>query len=327
MKPARIPGAAGALAVVLASCAAALLAQSPQNRPPLPMEPLGTQGEAIYPALEGWGPHKDGSIVILLGYYNRNRTTLDIPVGPNNRIEPGGPDLGQPTVFEPSRQHGVFAIKVPKDFGNKKYTWTLVANGHTASVSFWTNPAYWVDFFQNPASGNQPPVIKFAPDGPPLSGPPLGVVQTLTTTVEKPVTLRLWASDAPATRKGAEAELAALRGSVTNRSAPPPAAVIGTQVVGGTPAGRGGGGGGGPAPDIVVNWRRHRAPGNVSFTPERIPLQTKGDHSLFLEAVTTAKFDAPGEYVLRAQVNDESGDGGGGDQCCWTTAHVKVTVK
>jgi hypothetical protein len=26
-------------------------------------------------------------------------------------------------------------------------------------------------------------------------------------------------------------------------------------------------------------------------------------------------------------VNDDSGDGGGGDQCCWTTAHVKVTVK
>jgi len=29
----------------------------------------------------------------------------------------------------------------------------------------------------------------------------------------------------------------------------------------------------------------------------------------------------------RAQVNDSSGDGGGGDQCCWTTAHVRVIVK
>ena len=34
-----------------------------------------------------------------------------------------------------------------------------------------------------------------------------------------------------------------------------------------------------------------------------------------------------GEYVLRAQISDESGESGGGDQCCWTTAHVKVTVK
>ena len=36
---------------------------------------------------------KDGSTVILLGYYNRNRTqAVDIPIGPNDRIEPGGPD-------------------------------------------------------------------------------------------------------------------------------------------------------------------------------------------------------------------------------------------
>jgi hypothetical protein len=48
---------------------------------------------------------------------------------------------------------------------------------------------------------------------------------------------------------------------------------------------------------------------------------------LFAEAAATATFGAPGEYVLRAQVNDESGDGGGGDQCCWTTAHVRVSVK
>jgi len=46
-----------------------------------------------------------------------------------------------------------------------------------------------------------------------------------------------------------------------------------------------------------------------------------------LEATTTATFDAPGEYALLAQVNDESGIGGDGDQCCWTTAHVAVTVK
>ena len=31
--------------------------------------------------------------------------------------------------------------------------------------------------------------------------------------------------------------------------------------------------------------------------------------------------------VLRAQANDSSGEGGGGFQCCWTNAYVKVTVK
>ncbi len=44
------------------------------------------------------------------------------------------------------------------------------------------------------------------------------------------------------------------------------------------------------------------------------------------KATTTATFSAPGEYIIRAQVNDRTGDGGGGFQCCWTNAHVKVTV-
>jgi hypothetical protein len=44
-------------------------------------------------------------------------------------------------------------------------------------------------------------------------------------------------------------------------------------------------------------------------------------------ASTTAKFSAPGDYIVRVQANDSSGDGGGGFQCCWTNAHVKVTVK
>ena len=34
-----------------------------------------------------------------------------------------------------------------------------------------------------------------------------------------------------------------------------------------------------------------------------------------------------GENVLHVTVNDYSGDGGGGFQCCWTTGLVKVAVK
>jgi hypothetical protein len=317
------------VAAVVAACVTTTVSvPAQQTRQPLPLEPMGATGEAIFPAFEGWGPHKDGSIVLLLGYYNRNKAqAVDIPIGPDNRIEPGGPDLGQPTHFEPSRHHGVFAIRVPKDFGNKKLTWTITVNGQTSSVAFWTNPQYWIDFFEHAASGNKPPVIKFAANGPELTGPPLGFAQTLTAAVGQAVPLRLWASDAPVLRKGAEEELAALRAG-GNRAATPPVAIVGGQVIGG--AGRGGGGGGRGAqepPDITVTWKKHRAPGNITFSPERIPLYTKGDPKAFAEAATTAIFAAPGEYILRAQVNDDSGDGGGGDQCCWTTAHVRVTVK
>ena len=45
------------------------------------------------------------------------------------------------------------------------------------------------------------------------------------------------------------------------------------------------------------------------------------------KATTTATFSEAGEYILRAQANDQSGDGGGGFQCCWTNAHVKIIVK
>ena len=90
---------------------------TPEGRQ-LPLDALKDSGQAIYPAFEGWYQNPDGSYNLLLGYFNRNqKQTLDIPVGPNNRVEPGGPDLGQPTHFTPRRGWGVFAIKVPKDFG------------------------------------------------------------------------------------------------------------------------------------------------------------------------------------------------------------------
>ena len=43
-------------------------------------------------------------------------------------------------------------------------------------------------------------------------------------------------------------------------------------------------------------------------------------------ATAAATFSAPGGSTLRLQANDATGDGGGGFQCCWTTAHVRVTV-
>ena len=44
-------------------------------------------------------------------------------------------------------------------------------------------------------------------------------------------------------------------------------------------------------------------------------------------SASTATFSAPGEYILRLQANDSTGEGGGGFQCCWTNTHVRVTVK
>lgn len=301
-----------------------------QPRAPLVLEPLGTRGEAIFPAFEGWGPDKSGGrTLILLGYYNRNRTQeLDIPIGPDNRIEPDGPDYGQPTHFYTGRQHGVFTIAVPKDFGNKKLTWTLTANGQTSTITFWLNPPYWINFYKHPANANEPPVIRLTRDGAALTGPPLGIAQTLSGTAGKPVPLTVWASDVPTQESEAEAELAARTRATNATRAPGSVAIVGGQVIGNAGASAPSDGAAASVPpDVIVNWRKHRGPGEVRFAQERIPLVTKRNPTVSLEASTTATFSVPGEYVVRAQVNDTSGDGGGGEQCCWTTAHVRVTVK
>src|SRR5580658_8946219 len=87
----------------------------------VPQPPQHDSGQSVTAAFEGWFPNADGTSSILFGYLNRNaRQELDIPVGPGNKIEPGGPDQGQPTHFLTGRQWGVFTTTVPKDFGSAK---------------------------------------------------------------------------------------------------------------------------------------------------------------------------------------------------------------
>ncbi len=74
-------------------------------------------------------------------------------------------------------------------------------------------------------------------------------------------------------------------------------------------------------PPITVTWSQARGPGDVTFANAR-PDVDKTDG----KAATTATFATPGDYVLRAQVNDYSGEGGGGNQCCWTNVLVEVSV-
>lgn len=332
--------AAGVVALAAATVSAQQQPAAPA--PPVPpqgilLEPLGQAGEAVFPAFEGWGPTRDGGQVLLIGYFNRNKSQeLDIPIGPDNRIEPGGPDFGQPTRFHVGRQYGVFSIVIPKDFGTKKLTWTLRANGHTSTVSFWTNPPYWIDFYKNHANGNEPPRIKFAMTGPEIMGPPTQrTVLTLAGAVGQPVALAAWAADQPPTEhadEGGGAAPPARRPTRTPDQEPPPAIIGGRVFAGGlsAPAPPGGGAASRSAErrgDFRVIWKKYRGPGDVKIADEVLPLENGGDAAKWVEAKTTATFSAPGEYWLRAVVNDSSGDGGGGDQCCWTTAHVVVNVK
>ena len=112
---------------------------------------FGTQiqyktGVDVTPAFEGWVRNPDGTFSLYFGYLNRNyQEELEIPVGPNNTVEPGG-DRGQPTHFYPRRQHFVFKVNVPKDWRlDQKVLWTLSIRGKTNTAKGWLQPEWEIN--------------------------------------------------------------------------------------------------------------------------------------------------------------------------------------
>jgi hypothetical protein len=282
------------------------------------------RGSSVTGALEGWYFAKDGSQYILVGYFNRNlKQEFDIPTGPNNRIEPGDPDRGQPTHFLTGRQWGVFTIKVPKDFGTRKLTWTLVANGQTNVITLHTHADYIVEPLEDPANKNTPPVIKFQPDGPAFTGPPVGIAATYTTTLPDPLTLTVWAADEGPKINVPEPTAGRGRGRGRGTAADAPDAAGAGAAPGAAGAAAGRGRGFAPRPPLALVWTVFRGPGAVKFDAPEPPI----DKAAGGKATTKATFTVPGDYILRLQGNDATGDGGGGFQCCWTNTHVRVTVK
>ncbi len=107
-----------------------------------------TRGQNIAPAYEGWELNEDGSFTLVFGYMNRNwEEVIDVPIGPGNEIEPGGPDQGQPTRFQQRRNRFVFRIRVPADFGDSDLVWTLTSNGRTERAYGTLKPDYFIDDF------------------------------------------------------------------------------------------------------------------------------------------------------------------------------------
>src|ERR1700758_3429556 len=254
----------------------------------LPLEPLHDNGQSVTGAFEGWFKNQDGTFSLLFGYYNRNqKQDLEIPVGPNNHMDPGGPDQGQPTHFLPGRVWGLFTITVPADFGAKKITWTLISNGQTLSVPGSLNPLWEINAFREPTTQNTPPVIRFS-DGSSVQGPrPMST--TVSATVAKPLTLTVSVSD--------DATMPLIGSTGMDRPKTPP---------------------------VTVTWSKFRGPGEVTFTDAKPAVEfgkaPGGAGGVSGTAATSATFSEPGDYVLLVVANDWSGVGGHGYQCCWTNA-------
>ena len=105
-----------------------------------------SKGQSVSPAYEGWMPNEDGSFTMYFGYMNTNwLEEFDVPIGPDNAIEPGGPDQGQPTHFYPRRNPFLFTVHLPKEFGKKELIWTLTTHGKTEHAYASLKTDYQID--------------------------------------------------------------------------------------------------------------------------------------------------------------------------------------
>jgi hypothetical protein len=160
-----------------------------------------TRGELVAPVYEGWFRDSAGTLMLSFGYLNRNYSQeIDIPTGPDNKIEPGPADQGQPTHFIPRRQWGAFAVTVAKDLERRLQTekrtvsWTLRANGQTVTIPANIGPAYAIDALKEPTIGNTPPVLHFSGAPAPGTGPGGGRT-TINAVAGTPVTVTYQVTD------------------------------------------------------------------------------------------------------------------------------------
>ncbi len=273
-------------------------------------------GQTVSPGYEGWEENPDGSFNFLFGYMNRNwQEEIDVPVGPDNNIEPGGPDFGQPTHFLPRRNRFVFKVRVPKDWGEKELVWTLTMRGKAekayATLRLDSKVDDIVKASETGALGagtsspevraNRPPVIKLDGDRRTVkAGQPLPLVAWVT---DDGVPKRRGQGGVVGsnTRTRGSDEFAALFGTRNPAMIPPSRATVG-KVVG-----------------LHLSWFVYRGAGSVTIDPPQVevwedtrtganspwaPLWTPAELPADGKWTATAIFNEPGTYVLCARADD-----------------------
>ena len=252
-------------------------------------------GQNVAPVYEGWERNPDGSFNLVFGYFNRNwKEELDLPIGPDNTVDPAGPDLGQPTHFYPRRSRFIFRVPVPADFGDKEVVWTLTSKGKTERAYATLLPEYFIDKLVISANtgggggggGGDPEIHENEP-------PTLDVEGDVTRTV----------------KAGMPLSLAAV---ALDDGLPTPRPMV--HLTGGSHR---------PAPNsatgLRVSWFVYRGAGQVGFSPTQITEwedSRDGANAPMARGWSTppppednrwiveATFDEPGEYVLRCQAQD-----------------------
>ena len=272
-----------------------------------------SRGQNVSPAFEGWEQTADGTMYFVFGYMNRNwEEELDVPIGADNTIEPGGPDLGQPTHFLPRRNRFMFRVRVPKDFGDKEMVWTLVTKGKTEKAYASLKTDYFIDDVVVASETGALGAGTSSPEIRANKRPDIKVEQkTIGARVGEPIELVAWVMDDGVPKRPAPtaAQLAAAARALNTSPTAPRNPVLN------------------PPSRITVNkrtglhmmWFVYRGPNNVRFDPMQVkpwedtraganspwaPLWTPPTIPADGKVVTKAIFSAPGTYVLRARADD-----------------------
>jgi len=303
-----------------------------------PLQPRSPGNRHLAPFMEGWYANEDGTFSISFGYLNANSDTIIIPLGPDNFIEPAQFDGMQPTIFVPGHQRGLFTAELSAEMRDTDVWWTIrKPNGDVSRVPGRIGSgAYELDWVPRP-HGSMHPLVSFEGQTGEGRGP-TGLMADRTETVSagSPVTLSVNGRD-PSERDTEDFRFrdptpinvtwSQLQGPgrvefTRHESNPLPeveepdsAAVAAAIAARGGGAGGAGGGGGAAAGGRGGRGRRTPPPQNIRLT------EGYGTGSVI------ATFTVPGEYLMRARVdNFNSADSSGGDQCCWTNAYIRVTV-
>jgi len=230
------------------------------------------RGQDVVPVYEGWVRNADGTFSFVFGYFNRNwEEEPVVPAGPDNKIEPGPADRGQPTYFLPRRQPWMFRVQVPKDWGQKEMVWSITVHGRTEKAYATLTPdeeilerLIMTRGNLNPGEDdpNHPPAVSIAPVAAASMASPLTLTAMVTDDgLPKPRVPR-------APRPGANPQ------AQTNNANPRPLA------------------------GLTVTWFQYAGPAKVMLESAGPTPVTNG------RAVTTARFTAPGVYILRAMASD-----------------------
>ena len=276
-------------AAVLAAQLGAVAPAAAQQVQRLPLAPIPPKGEPVAPFFEGWYRNDDGTFTLSFGHFNLNtEQILDIPIGAENSIEPAEFDGVQQTHFP---------VRPRRDRGvfsvTVPPTWE---DGEQRVV--WTITANGVTYSVPGRVGVSALQLDY---GPRAMGSVPPMVRFDPEGPEGQHVQGVWGE--PRTAKvGEPLTLQLWTDEVSVRD---PEDLVNREV------------------DVEVTWFKHQGPAaEVSFEPWQITIAGGTG-----EATTAAVFSEPGEYVLRARVDNwGANDSTGGDQCCWSNAYVRVTI-